>query len=432
MPDESSEQSSTLTPVGYRKRVADPLIAERLRSVGAVLIEGPKGCGKTWTGLNHARSVLRFDADASARRLAGLSPDAVLEGDAPRLLDEWQLAPTIWNHVRHACDHSAEPGRFLLTGSAAPADDVTRHSGAGRIARTRLRPMSLFELGTSGGQVSLAALIDGRSVSSAQTGLEFRDVLAAMCVGGWPWLIAAEPAEAQRRLREYIDDIRHAAIDLGTGRSRNPVLMERFLISLARHTASTASNSRLAADAGGENPLNHQTTRAYLDALHQLFVAEDLPAWSTHLRSRSRLGKSPKRHFADPSLAAALLRASPQSLLSDLETCGFLFESMAIRDLRVYADAAECDVFHCRLDNGTEADAIIQQRFGGEWIAVEVKLSHSPETTDRAADSLHKFVENVDTTRVGNPAALLVVTATGYVYTRPDGVIVAPIAALGP
>jgi len=432
LPDESSEPSGTLTPAGYRTRIADPLIAERLRAVGAVLIEGPKGCGKTWTGLNHARSALRFDADSSARRLADLSPDAVLEGNAPRLLDEWQLAPQIWNHVRHACDHSAEPGRFLLTGSAAAADDVTRHSGAGRIARTRLRPMSLFESGASRGHVSLAALLDSEPVSSGQTDLEFRDVLDAMCAGGWPWLTAVEPAEAQRRLREYVDDIRHTAIDLGTERSRNPVLMERFFLSLARHTASTTPNSRLAADAGGESPLNHQTARAYLDTLHQLFVAEDLPAWSTHLRSRARLVKSPKRHFVDPSLAAAALRASPQGLLTDLETCGFLFESMAVRDLRVYADAAECDVFHSRLGNGSEADAIIQRRFSGEWIAVEVKLSHSPETTDRAADSLHRFVENIDAARVGNPAALVVITATGYAYTRPDGVIVAPIAALGP
>lgn len=432
MPDESSQQSDTLTPAGYRTRIADSLVAERLRSVGAVLIEGPKGSGKSWTGLNHARSALRFDADASARRLAELSPDAVLEGDPPRLLDEWQLAPAIWNHVRHACDHSTEPGRFLLTGSAAPADDVTRHSGAGRIARFRLRPMSLFESGASGGQVSLAALLEGKSIPSGQADLDFRDVLNAMCVGGWPWLFAAEPVEAQRRLREYVDDIRHAAIDLGTGRSRNPVLMERFLLSLARHTASTASNSRLAADTGGESPLNHQTVRAYLNTLHQLFVAEDLPAWSTHLRSRSRLVKSPKRHFVDPSLAAAVLRANPRSLLGDLETCGFLFESMAIRDLRVYGDAAECDVFHSRLDNGSEADAIVQRRFGGEWIAVEVKLSNSPETTDRAADSLRRFVENVDTARVGNPAAVIVVTATGYAYTRTDGVVVAPITALGP
>ncbi|WP_419863408.1 ATP-binding protein [Candidatus Poriferisodalis sp.] len=432
MPDESSEQSGTLTPAGYRARVADPLIDERLRSVGAVLIEGPKGCGKSWTALNHARSALRFDADASARRLAELSPDAVLEGNAPRLLDEWQLAPAIWNHVRHACDHSAEPGRFLLTGSAAPADDVTRHSGAGRIARTRLRPMSLFESGASHGHVSLSALLNGETVSSRQTDLEFRRVLDAICVGGWPWLSAVEPAEAQRRLREYVDDIRHTAIDLGTGRSRNPVLMERFFISLARHTASTTPNSRLAADAGGESPINHQTARAYVDALHQLFVSEDLPAWSTHLRSRSRLVKSPKRHFVDPSLAAAVLRASPRGLLNDLNTCGFLFESMVVRDLRVYADAAECDVFHSRLDNGTEADAVVQRRFGGEWIAAEVKLSHSPETTDRAADSLRRFVENIDTAHVGDPAALVVITAAGYAYTRPDGVVVTPISALGP
>ena len=424
--------TETLTPDGYRPRVADDLVAEQLRTMGAVLIEGPKGCGKTWTGLRHARSSVRFDADASARDLATISPDAVLDGDRPRLLDEWQLAPVIWNHVRHACDRAAEPGQFLLTGSAAPANDIVRHSGAGRIARTRLRPMSLFESRMSTGQVSLAALLGGEPVEPANAEPEFRDVLDALCVGGWPWLTAATTAEAQRRLREYLDEVRHVQINGDSTRSRNPMLVERLMISLARNTAATVPVSRLAADGGGEQPLNHQTARAYLDALHQLFVIEDQPAWATHLRSRSRLAKSPKRHFADPSLAAAVLRASPSALLGDLETCGLLFESLVVRDLRVYAEAADCDVSHYRLDSGVEADAIVSRRFEGEWIAVEVKLSPAPDSIDAAAASLRRAVDSIDTARAGAPAALLVVTPAGYAYTRPDGISVAPITALGP
>ena len=422
----------TLTPAGYRSRVADSPIAKRLESVGAVLLEGPKGCGKSWTGLNNARSVVHLDTDMAARQLVDLSPGAVLEGGRPRLLDEWQLAPNIWNHVRHACDHSAQPGQFLLTGSAAPADDIVRHSGAGRIARVRLRPMSLSESGQSNGHVSLDALLRGKPADASSVETQFGDILNAICVGGWPWLLEARAIDAQQRLREYLDEVRHVAVSHGTTRGRNPVLMERFLISLARNTATTAPNSRIASDAGGEAPLNHQTTRAYLDTLHELFVAEDLPAWPTHLRSRSRLTQAPKRHFVDPSLAAAALRADPQALLSDLETCGFLFESLTIRDLRVYADAADCDVFHCRLDNGVEADAIIQQRFGGAWAAVEIKLSHSPETIETAAASLHRFVESFEPGHDGGPVAMVVVTARGYAYTRPDGVTVTPITALGP
>ncbi|MDE0497254.1 MAG: DUF4143 domain-containing protein [Acidimicrobiaceae bacterium] len=421
-----------LMPVGYRPRVVDGLIAEQLRTMGAVLIEGPKGCGKTWTGLRHARSVVRFDADASARGLAAISPDAVLDGQRPRLLDEWQLAPGMWNHVRHACDHAAEPGQFLLTGSALPTNDIVRHSGAGRVSRTRQRPMSLFESQMSTGQVSLAGLLAGEPVEPGRAEPEFREVLDALCTGGWPWLAAAAPAAAQRRLREYLDEVRHVHINGDSTRSRDPMLVERLMISLARNSAATVPVSRLAAEGGGEQPLNHQTARAYLDALHQIFVIEDQPAWATHLRSRSRLTKSPKRHFVDPALAAAVLRANPSALLSDLETCGLLFESLVVRDLRVYGEAADCEVSHYRLDSGVEADAIVSQRFEGEWLAVEVKLSAAPDSIDAAAASLRRAVDSIDTARAGAPAALLVVTPTGYAYARPDGVSVVPITLLGP
>ena len=210
------------------------------------------------------------------------------------------------------------------------------------------------------------------------------------------------------------------------------MLVERLIISLARNTATTAPNSRLAADADADSPLNHQTVRAYLDALTRLFIVEHLPAWPTHLRSRARLTKSAKRHFVDPSLAAAALRAGPDALIADPEACGLLFESLTVRDLRIYSDANECDVYHCRLDNGVEADAVVRRRYTGEWIAAEVKLSHSPDTVDAAARSLLRLADAVDTAKAGPLAGLLVVTPTGYAYTRPDGVTVAPLTALGP
>ena len=401
-------------------------------SVGAVLIEGPKGCGKTWAALHHARSAIRFDADPAARHLATLSPDAVLGGDAPRLLDEWQLAPDIWNHVRHACDKSNEPGRFLLTGSASPADDVTRHSGAGRIARVRLRPMSLHESGLSTGAVSLGDLLAGEPAPAGAAEAGFSDVMEALCTGGWPWLLDRSPQFAQRRLREYLDEVRRLQIAGEPGRGRDPVLVEKLILSLARNPATTAPNSRLAYDADSSSPLNHQTVRAYLDALARLFVVEDLPAWPTHLRSRARLTKSPKRHLVDPSLAAAALRAGPRALMADLETCGLLFESLVVRDLRVYGERHECDVYHCRLDNGLEADAIVRRRYTGEWLAVEVKLSHSPDAVEAAARSLLKLADTVDAARAGPMAGLLVVTPSGYSYLRPDGVAVVPITSLGP
>ena len=422
----------TLTPQGYRPRVADTAVAERLDSAGAVLIEGPKGCGKTWTALRRARSAVRFDADAAARRLVTVSPEAVLEGAPPRLLDEWQLAPEIWNLVRHACDRSAEAGRFLLTGSTAPADDIVRHSGAGRIARVRLRPMSLYESGASTGLVSLGRLLEGEPIDPGASETGFRDVCNAICTGGWPWLNGSSPATAQRSLRDYLDEVRRLDVGDRSQRARNPVLVEKLLISLARNTATTAPNSRLASDADSERPLNHQTVRAYLDALTRLFVVEDLPAWPTHLRSRARLTKSPKRHFVDPSLAAAALRAGPDALVADLDTCGLLFESLAVRDLRVYADTHECDLYHHRLDSGLEADAVIRRRYTGEWIAAEMKLSHSPDVIDAAARSLLRVADSVDTTKAGPQAALLVITPTGYAYTRPDGVAVAPLTTLGP
>lgn len=432
MADHLTRDDETLTPSGYWPRAADARIAECLNSVGAVLIEGPKGCGKTWAALRHARSAVRFDGDATARRLATVSPEAVLQGAAPRLLDEWQLAPEIWNHVRHACDRSGEPGRFLLTGSIAPTDDIVRHSGAGRIARVRLRPMSLAESGVSSGLVSLGALLDGEPAPSGAAEAVFGDVLEALCVGGWPWLIDQSPETAQRRLREYLDEVRRLQVGDAAERGRDPVLVEKLIISLARNTATTAPNSRLAADADPHRPLNHQTVRAYLDALTRLFIVEDLPAWPTHLRSRARLTKSPKRHFVDPSLAAAALRAGPDALTADLEACGLLFESLALRDLRVYADAHECDLFHHRLDNGLEADAIIRRRYTGEWIAVEVNLSHTPDAIDAAARSLVRIADAVDTARAGTLAGLLVITPTGYSYRRPDNVTVAPLTVLGP
>lgn len=292
--------------------------------------------------------------------------------------------------------------------------------------------MSLLESGMSSGQVSLGAILAGGPAGATASEAGFADVLEALCVGGWPWLVDQSPKTAQTRLREYLDEVRRLDIGTGSASRRNPALVEKLLVSLARNTATTAPNSRLAIDADADSPLNHQTVRAYLDALARMFVVDDLPAWPTHLRSRARLTKSPKRHFVDPSLAAAALRAGPAALLADLEACGLLFESLVVRDLRVYADVNECDVYHCRLDNRVEADAVVRRRYTGEWIAVEVKLAHSPEAIDAAARSLLRLAGAVATSRSGPMVGLMVITPTGYAYSRADGVTVAPLTSLGP
>ncbi len=395
-----------------------------------MVIEGPRACGKTATARQIAASEVLLDVDANARQAIAVDPALVLDGPVPRLIDEWQIEPAIWNQVRRAVDDRSDPGQFVLTGSAVPSDDVTRHTGAGRIARLRMRPMSLFEAGRSTGSMSLAELLEGRVSSSADPGLTVADVVEELALGGWPGLRGRGVPDGLLAVRDYLDEIAHVDIGRVDATHRDPSRVSRLLSSLGRNVATAVAATTLARDAGGaDGPLKDDTVREYLGALERLMVIEDQPAWAPHLRSRYRLRTAPKRHFVDPSLAVAALRASPDRLLSDLNLLGFLFESLVVRDLRVYAQAADAQVLHYRDSGGLEVDTIVETG-DGRWMAFEVKLGHGQ--IDDAVASLSRFAARIDTARCGSPALLGVIVATGYGYLREDGVAVIPIGALGP
>ena len=419
-----------LIPDGYRPRIVDLEVERGLQSAGFLVLEGPRGCGKTWTGLRHAHSAIRLDTDLDARTLGSIDPSTLLSGEAPRLLDEWQVVPELWNHVRHAVDARTEFGCFILAGSAQPADDATRHTGAGRVRRIRMRPMSLYESGDSTGEVSLGALLDGNPASASRPDAGLAELAQVLCRGGWPGQVGLPLPEIQRNLRSYLSEAARTDVRLlDDAAIRSPAGVERLLYSLARNVATEASMSTLGADAEPE-PLHRHTVRAYLEALRRIFVVEEQPAWSVRLRSRAPLRKSAKWHLADPSLAVAALGANAARLMGDTSTLGLLFESLVVRDLRVLAQSHDGRVSHLRDAAGTEADAIVELP-DGRWLAVEIKLGGS-DAIETAAQSLRRVRDNVAEDRVAQLAGMVVVTALGFAYTRPDGVRVTPVTALGP
>jgi predicted AAA+ superfamily ATPase len=394
-----------------------------------VLIEGPKASGKTETARRLAQSEVRLDVDDGARRAAQVDPTLIL-GDAPPLLiDEWQYVPAIWNHVRRAVDHRGAVGQFILTGSAVPPDDDTRHTGAGRISRMLMRPMSLAELGRSSAEVSLASLLSGEPPRAADTGLRIPDIAEDLARGGWPGFRGRSLEAALEAVRDYLAEVCRTDISRVDGVGRDPIRVEQLVASLARNVATYAATSTLAADAPTSGPpLKEHTAAAYLDSLARLMVVEDQPAWAPHLRSRYRLRRAAKRHFVDPSLAVAAMRAMPERLIADLNLFGFLFESLVVRDLRVYAQANDARVLQYRDSNGREIDAIVEVG-DGRWAAFEVKLGEGQ--IDEAATNLSNVVRQIDTTRCGEPACLGVIVPSGYGYMRSDGVAVIPIGTLG-
>ena len=312
-----------LTPPGYMPRVADGEVERSLRASSAVVIEGPRACGKTWTGRRFARSEVPFDAVFENRLAAQVSPRELLEGPVPRLLDEWQLAPDVWNAMRRACDDRAEKGQFILTGSADPPDDATRHSGAGRIIRVRMRPMTLFESGESSGSIPLSGLLASERSSAPASDLRLPDIVDLACRGGWPGLLRDSPAVAQRQLRGYLDEISRTDISRVDGIVRDPAGVRRLLASLGRNTATDVAFKTLGENAGGNGGTLHtETVKSYLAALARLFVVEELRAWKPHLRSRAELRLRPKRCFVDPSLAVAALRSNSEQLMRDLSFFG--------------------------------------------------------------------------------------------------------------
>jgi len=422
-------EAGSLSPIGYMPRVGDAAVSAALEAAPIVLIEGVKGCGKTWTGRHHAHSQVLLADSASVRAGAEAVSRHILEGARPRLIDEWQLVPSIWEAARHVVDETRNTGCFILTGSSHPSDDITRHSGAGRVRRVRLRTMSLAESGESTAEVSLAAMLAGEACDAAEPQVAIPEIVEMVCRGGWPRSLGLSVPTASELLESYLDEMARIDLPTASGIRHNPLKINRLLTSIARNTSSTASLSTLARDVAGEPPLSWTATASYLDALGRVFLVEDLPAWSTRLRSRATLQQSPKRNFVDPSLAAAVIGATPRRLLDDFETLGLLFESLVVRDLRVYADACKADVYHFRTSYGDEIDAIVEQR-NGTWLAVEVKLN--PTRVDEAAQSLLKACATIDSSERDAPVKKIVVTATGYGYERDDGVTVLPITALGP
>lgn len=413
----------------YVPRIADSELEKRLKAAGAVLVEGPKACGKTETARQVSKSEVLLDVDKDARDAAELNPALVLDGDIPRLIDEWQLEPAIWNHVRRAVDDRVDPGQFILAGSAQPTDDETRHTGAGRISRLRMRPMSLYELGTSNGEISLAELLGGQTGETTNPGLELEDLAKAICRGGWPAFRNLDLPEALRRVRDYLNEISRGDIQR-LGQRHRPERVTRLIQSLARNVATPVTARTLAADASRpEDPVSDDAVADYLGSLARLFVVEDQPAWQPHLRSRYRLRRAAKRHFVDPSLAVAALQAEPNALMRDLNFMGLLFESMVIRDLRIYAQAIDGEVEHYQDSSDLEVDAIVKA--GGSWGAFEVKLGGDRRIAEGAAN-LIKFRERIDTSKSGDPAVLAVIVGTGYGYVRKDGIQVIPVGGMGP
>jgi predicted AAA+ superfamily ATPase len=415
----------------YKPRIADEELRRRLEATGAVLIEGPKACGKTETARQQAESEVLLDVDERARAAVAVDPALILDGQTPRLIDEWQVEPRIWNHIRRAVDERRLPGQFILAGSAVPADDSTRHSGAGRISRLRMRPMSSWEAGFSDGSISLRHLFESGGSKADDRGVTLREVTEAIARGGWPAFQGAPLGDAMAGVLDYLEEVCRTDINQVDGTRRDPLRVRRLMGSLARNVATHVAMATLAADAahGGGDPLKQHTVSEYLSALERLFVIEDQPPWEPHLRSRSILRKSPKRHFVDPSLAVAALGADPEGLLRDLNLLGFLFESLVVRDLRVYSQGARGKVSQFLDNKGLEVDAIVE--FEGRWGAFEIKLG-GEENIEVGAANLRKFAGEVDTRRSGEPAVLGVIVAGGYGFSREDGVQVIPITALGP
>lgn len=413
----------------YLPRVADASISRALASVGGVLLEGARAVGKTTTGLHLAASSVRLDSDPNIAGLASLEPNSVLGGETPRLIDEWQLAPPLWNAVRHEIDKRGTPGQFLLAGSASPADDVTRHSGAGRFIRIRMRTLSLWESGESFGIVSLGSLLERDTKVAGLAEFSVSDYARAITRGGWPLLLSNPSADKAQVLGSYVDDV--TRLDLHAGEAtRDPVRVRALLRALARNVSTKANLAGLGREADDTEPLNPRTVGSYLADLERIFVLEQQPAWAAHLRSKVRQRVSPKWQFVDPSLAAVLLGASDERLLADLKTLGLVFEALVIRDLRIYAAANRASVFHYRDDSGLEVDAIVET-LDGRWIACEVKLG-GDAAINTAASHLLALRDKLKEEQRSRLAALVVVTAGKVAITRTDGVHVVPLSVLKP
>ncbi len=417
----------------YLSRIADQLLADALEAKGAVLIEGPKWCGKTSTALQRAKSVLYMQDPAKKQmniRYATTEPSILLEGLVPRLIDEWQIAPQLWDAVRHEVDMRDQFSQFILTGSTVPADTgMMTHSGIGRIARLTMRPMTLFESLDSTGEVSLKALFAGQEEVATMNSKNLRQLAFLVCRGGWPKAIGQPEKIALRQSFDYFDGIISSDISMVDGIKRNPQRVERLMKSYARNTATQAKVPQIRKDmiANDLDSLDEITISSYIQALKQMFVIDDLPAWNPNLRSKTAIRTSDTRHFVDPSIAVAALGIGPEDLIGDLKTFGFFFESMCVRDLRVYAEALGGKLYHYRDQTGLECDAVIHLR-NGAWAPVEIKLGI--DEIDSAAKNLLELEKRIDPSKMKSPSFMLILTGTSYAYRREDGIFVVPIGVL--
>lgn len=419
----------------YRKRIADNILARKLEGKGAVLIEGPKWCGKTTTAEQVAASVLYMDDPEKKEQnitMSELNPKRLLKGETPRLIDEWQLAPKLWDAIRFEVDHRGELGQFVLTGSAVPANtkEIT-HSGTGRFTWLTMRPMSLFESGESSGEVSLKTLFEQPNEIDGESKLDIDRLAFLVCRGGWPQAVDMRDEIALDQAFDYYDAVVNSDINRADNVQKNPERVKRLMRSYARNQGSQIPNTVIAQDiaANDESSMDADTVASYLNALRKIFVVEDMPAWNPNLRSKTAIRSSDTRYYIDPSIAAAALGIGPQDLISDLKTFGFLFETLCVRDLRVFADALNGEVYHYRDKDGLECDAVVHLR-NGTYGLVEIKLG-GDKLIEEGSTNLKALSDRIDTDKMKKPSFLMVLTGTGdYAYRRPDGVYVVPIGCL--
>ncbi|MEI8074770.1 MAG: DUF4143 domain-containing protein [Bacteroidota bacterium] len=414
----------------YKKRISDIELQRKLAASGAVLIRGAKACGKTESAKQLAKSVVQVDRDEQMQLLFDTAPKRVLMGETPRLIDEWQVIPKLWNLVRHEVDDRKKNAQFILTGSANPEESTKMHSGAGRFTIVDMRTMSWQELGMSTASIKLSDLFEGKPMEVQDGPTELELIVDQIIKGGFPTLLNSTVEQAMEVNRAYIELLAEVDMSRVSQNRRDPMKIRNLLKSLARNTSTLVDNVVLEKDIKAHESisLSRPTIYDYLDVLNRLMILEDQPAWNTHLRSSHTLRNSPKRHFTDVSLAVAALGANQKTLLNDLNFTGFLFESMVIHDLRIYGQANDAKVYHYRDSSGLEVDSIVQKH-NGDWCAFEIKLGTGQ--LDGAAANLLKFDSFLNRDKCPPPKSLNIITGTGMSYTRKDGVNVISLASLG-
>ena len=414
----------------YKDRISDIELKRKLYASGAVLIRGPKACGKTESAKQIAKSILNVDRDENVQALINTSPKRLLVGETPRLIDEWQTQPELWDYIRHEIDDRQKSAQFILTGSSNPEESAKMHSGAGRFTIVEMRTMSWQELGYSSGDISLAHLFNGQKINVVDQATDLDFIIERLIIGGFPTLLNKTIDQATDLNRAYVELLAEVDMSRVSKIKRDPLKVRSLLRSLARNTATLVDITSLEKDIREKenSGITRPTVYDYLDTLHRLMIIEDQPAWNTHIRSSHALRKSPKRHFTDVSLAVAALGANADTLLNDLYFTGFLFESLVTHELRIYSQANDAKVYHYRDSSGLEVDCIVQ-KYNGDWCAFEIKLGTGQ--IDQAAAVLTKLVSTLDSTKVNPPASLNIITGTGISYTRADGINVISLASLG-